>query len=288
MRRTPRVTVRKIADVASTKKRDAMASTDPDSLTTPTGGVQMTNAMGAMLYCPTYLYHEEDSQSDHMRNASKIYWKGVSENLLVSNGTNAQIFHRRICFWHHRRFGIGAPLQSDVAEDVWFRPLRFLDLTSPTGEARDLIRLIFAGTMGRDWTHILSAKADRSRIRIVSDRVRNLSAQVAQTTPIDAPDPSLGYVRPWRSTRYRKSHFSRRTIHYDDEEDGVRDGDPPFSDGSGSPWSSDSPSAPGQFYILDIFSVDGSPDPTVELPENSVDYRRPFIFIDSVRYWHEA
>jgi len=275
---------KKIHNVADTKKRNAMASTIPGSLTTPTGSVQLSRYLSGMVWCPTYMYHEQDEILPHARNTQKIFYRGFSDKITAWAGTAGDIYHRRIVFWTTRRFTFAAPLQSAVSPTTWFRPLTLLDYSDP--DQNRINDWLFRGTFGVDWTNLLNAPVDSQRVRRVSDRVTKISAHfAAQGIPTD-PGP-YGPVLPVGSKRYNRSTFVNRPITYDDEESGARDREDPGSGTAGSPWSSERGN--GNLYVYDIFAVNGATDTTTELPETEdAEYIRPRILIDSINYWREA
>jgi len=267
--------------VAATKKRNAIASTTPDSTLTASGNIVQTNYIQSMLFCPTYMNHEQDESLPHARNRERIYFRGLSEKFTVQSGNVGDIYHRRICFWSHRRFTQGALIQSSVSPTTYFRPLQWLDTSVPADDA--VYTLLFRGRFGIDWTSLLNAPVDTQRVRVVSDRTKKLICRFSAQLPSDELVRNL----PVSSSNYKRSIFPNRTITYDDEESGARDGEDPGPSTEGSPWSSEAPTSPGNFYVLDMFSVNGSQDSNAELPEESGTFVHPRIFIDSTVYWHE-
>lgn len=237
-----------------------------------------------MVWCPSFMYHEQDEDLPHARSRESIFFRGFKDQFTVWAGNAGDLYHRRVVFWSTRRFEFGAPLQSGVSPTTWFRPLRLLDFAVP---AENRINdWLFRGTFGVDWTNLLNAPVDTQRVRLVSNTITKISARFsAQGIPTE-PGP-YGPVLPVGSKRYNRSTFVNKPITYDDEESGARDREDPGTGTEGSPWATEV--GRGNLYVYDIFSVNGATDSTSPLPPDGGEdlYTRPRVLVDSIVYWHE-
>jgi len=276
-------TRRRILQVASIKKRNAMTFSDnahPDPSTL--SSIDLTDSMNVFLWCPTYMNHEQQEQGEHVRNKEDIFFRGFKDTWTFANGTNGPWVHRRIVFWSHQQYPAGIPVQSSYAPDVFLRPLNRLDLTVLGNQK--FMETIFRGTLNIDYKNYLNAVVDRRRVGLVSDeKIRHQPRYGAA----DADGDIHGEI----IKTYTRSTFVNRRIQYDDEEKGNLDvpgddGEEPGGpgDGSGSPWSVNGPNSPGNLYVLDMFilGVLGRP-PGGALPGTVFGN----ISTDAVVYWHE-
>ena len=252
-----------------------MAATTPDVTTVPTGYVNIGTEFSLMAYCPTYMNFEQSDLQPHSRQAESIYFRGVTEKVSLAVTGPGTIYWRRICFWHHAEVEAAIPIQSSLAAQTYFRPLNLLDPT--TGDGSYLLRLIFQGQRNIDWVNYMNATIDHRRIKLHSDRTRSLQATVSHPDPIDPTQQVPSIHR-----RYVDRQFPNKMVTYDDEESGPYDITDPTPSTEGNPWSSDKGRSYGNFYIVDLFSFNGSNETDV-VPEGY----RLYLQMDSVRYWNE-
>jgi len=281
IRRT-RLPRRRILQVASIKKRNAMASTVIGQTNPPRGAVTLESGLNVFLWCPTYMNHENATQSEYVRNRNTIFFRGVKDNWTFANGGLGNWVHRRIVFWSHQQYPAGIPVESAVSPEVFFRPLNVLDLTNPDNQK--FMELIFQGTLGLDYTNFSNATVDRRRLGVVSDRKIRIRPTYSATNTDGDLDGTI-------QKTYTTSTFVNQNITYDDEEKGFfdapgDDGEEPGGpgDGHGSPWSITGPGSPGNLYVLDMFilGVLGTP-PNTPLPGEA----RALVQTDAMVYWHE-
>lgn len=275
--RTPRVSHRlrkAVVQAAAQHKRNAMASTVPSALSVPAGGVQITDRFMMFAFCPSYMNFEQSDIETHARQSETILFRGITEVISIT-APHTTIWHRRICFWHHAQLSQAVPLQSSGATTTFFRRWDPLDPT--TGDGLFLFRLLFQGTQNIDWTSPLNAAVDKNRISLFSDKLRLWRSTTSGSTAEDQIVPILSARKYYR-------HFPMRMITYNDEESGAFDVQPPDegADSQGSPWASNRGGSPGNFYIVDFFSVNGDISDDV-LPETQ-DFP---LRCDSTIYWSE-
>lgn len=280
--RRTRVSSRRILQVASIKKRNAMACTTLGSNVTPAGFVTLESGLNVFLWCPSYMNHENATQSEYVRNRNTIFFRGFKDNWTFANGGLGNWVHRRIVFWSHQQYPAGIPVESATSPEVFFRPLNVLDL-SVVGNQK-FMETMFQGSLGVDYTNFSNATVDRRRVGLVSDRKIRIRPTYSATNADGDFDGTI-------QKSYTTSTFVNRNITYDDEERGFfdvpgDDGEEPGGpgDGHGSPWSVTGPVSPGNLYVMDIFilGVLGKP-PNTPLPGEA----RAIVQTDAMVYWHE-
>lgn len=272
---------KKILKVSAVKKQNSMASTNNANDENPIGRVTLPNYVNGFLWCPTYMNLEQGEVTPHARQRENVYFRGVQEKWTIANGEFADVYHRRVVFWHDARIEIAAPIQSSVSDTTFFRPLNLIDFS--TGDGAILLRTLFKGTENIDWKNVLNASVDKARVRLVSDRIRKIRSTVAHST-LEAPTDAR--IMPTASARYNTPSFVNKSVRYDDEEVGAFDrvDDPPAIEPRGSPWATFRGGSSGNLYIFDLFSVNASSTFELELP---VESNPPDVAVDSTVYWHE-
>lgn len=274
---------RRILQVASIKKRNAMASTVIGVTDPPQGFVTLNSGLNCFLWCPTYMNHENDVQSEYVRNRNTIFFRGFKDNWNFANGGLGNWMHRRIVFWSHQQYPAAIPVSAAPTSPLTiFRPLNVLDLSNVANQK--FMETIFQGTLNIDYTNLSNAVVDRRRVGVVSDRKIHIRPTYS------APDAD-GEVDGTIQKSYKTATFVNRSITYDDEEHGYfdvpgDDGEEPGGpgDGHGSAWSVGGPNSPGNLYVLDMFilGVLGRP-PNTTLPGEA----RAVVSTDAIVYWHE-
>lgn len=268
--------------MASIKKRNAMASTVIGQVDPPAGFVTLNSGLNVFLWCPSYMNHENQVQSEYVRNRNTVFFRGFRDNWTFANGGLGNWLHRRIVFWSHQQYPAGIPVESVASPETFFRPLNVLDLTNTANQK--FMETFFQGTLGLDYTNLSNATVDRRRVGLVSDR----KIRIRPTYSAPNADTELGGTI---QKTYSTSTFVNKNITYDDEEHGFfddpgDDGEEPggSGDGHGSPWSVTGPVSPGNLYVLDMFilGVLGTP-PNTTLPGES----RAVVSTDAIVYWHE-
>lgn len=237
------MTRRKIVEITSTKKRDTMMHGNP---TTPTETSTVLNSaitgVKIFLWCPTYRELSFGSE-DNRRNTSRTFFKGVSERVTVVAASGTPWSWRRIIFSTK-----GLRPNDSFMIDTSGRYRRAL---APFSEAAFIQRL-FQGTEGSDWNSFFNAKIDTNRVKLLSDRTREI-----------------------RSTNdlMHKHHYKswipvNKTLVYDDEEAG--------NGKVGSGWQSNGIGGYGDVFVMDIFSS------TTTAAGNNFE-----VAVEATAYWHE-
>lgn len=264
---------RSVLNVTSRKKRNTMLSW---SNTNGTGGTQ-TVTQGNLLVPGSTGYAwvpwhatamDLDSLStlpnDASRTATSCYMVGLAENLKFQTSTGLPWFHRRICFSIKgpNPFASISPLDttanqttnfyadtSNGMERLWFN----LQVNSSTTTLANQQALLFKGLQGRDWTDVITAPVDNTRISVRYDRTTTISS-----------GNSNGIVR-----ERKMFHPMRKNLVYDDEEAGQGK--------QSSYYSVDSKLGMGDFYVIDIIQP-GSGGSASDLL---------LLSATSTLYWHE-
>lgn len=258
------MTSRRVRNIAARKKQDTIFGAITQTPDAP-GGAGLLDGTNYFLYNATYrLYQDHDN--DHVRTTNAPYFVGVKDNVTLTS--TFPYSHRRVTFWTHEQFAAGQPyvFESDIEGEPSYmrRPLERLD--PETNSA--LFEYLFKGTLGVDYSedtrHI--TPLDSRRLRIVSDVTTSVNPGVAP--------PAEGATYGGKIINKKLWHPIRETLLYDEDEDGasVSPNRPGFV--------SRSPNCPGNYYIMDIFSVGlAVPDPSLPIgsfsPQTTV-------------YWHET
>jgi len=280
-----RTSMRRIINTVSTRKSNAMVSTNNANPTTPVVTVNLARTINAYLWCPSFMNHEQQEMTHYVRNTQDVFFKGFQDTWTINSGPgtgNDRWTHRRIVFWSHQQYPAGVPIQNSLSPTLYYRPLNVLDLTN--AGVQGFMESVFQGTVNVDYASYLTASVDKRRVALVSDRKIKHEPRYAETV-------AGGDIGGQLQRIYRTPHFINRTIRYDDEERG--DVDVPGDDGEepggpgdshGSPWSVNNPRSAGNLYVLDIFMLgtDGRPPGAAIAGENFA-----FISTDARVWWHE-
>jgi len=264
----------------SRKKRDTLISaaapgTNPPPATLFTGtGIRInpitinTNANGVhhLLYCPTAKYMVPNNASYlPRRTATRTYVKGISETWTVAPADQSTWWWRRICFsikglYQNQNFTVMSRISSETSASSG-SSRKLLDLTGEsTGIYQSvydtLQELIFQGVKTTDWTDVMLAKLDKTRINVHYDKRMTISS---------------GNDRP-RPIVKKLYHPINKTVQYDDQENGLDIGP--------APYSVESKQGTGDIFILDLFSCK-APDAT-DATKSGLN-----LECQSTYYWHE-
>nr|QJB18731.1 MAG: capsid protein [Genomoviridae sp.] len=200
------------------------------------------------------------------RTSTTCYMRGLREVLRIQTSTPLPWVWRRICFTTKDDI-FTAKVNGDQAPTNTYRPY-FDNLTGNIGMMRNWFNMqvnnmpntvdvfngiIFQGENGKDWSNILNAKTDSTRISLKSD------TQISLHTGNQS-----GYFKT-----HKRWYPMNKNLVYDDDENGASETSRYFSTAAKP--------GMGDYYVLDIF-VPGLGGTTSDL-----------LNIDSqaTLYWHE-
>lgn len=279
VRRMRRPTRRRILNVSTTKKRDAMLTARQDAGdTSSTNLVQFNvNALGftphAFIFSPTMRYRRANAgitPSNMTREKDDLYFRGFKENLRFATSDSNDWRWRRIVFmaldwdWslqdQNDLIETFYPMNNGETEAegykrVFMRLEPSLITPLPTVTERLQTRvynLLFRGLRNQDWSNPMTAMTDSRSVRVLYDR----------TTPIkSSSDAGVQLIT-------KRWHPVNRSLSYN-----VLEG------GKGSvqnPQVRADIGAQGDMYVLDFFQC-VTDDETSNLSIGS----------DAIIYWHE-
>lgn len=259
------MTSRRVRNIAARKKQDTLFGSISTSLDGP-GAKGLLDGTTMFLYNATYRQYQNHTMG-HVRNTSTPYYVGIKDRVLLTS-----VFpytHRRVCFWSYQRFGGSAPLTFQNPNDAAGPHIqrRYLNPLDDTSNG-DTLEYLFKGTLGVDYSKDTRAitPLDDARLKIVYDRTTSVNPALA------APSETASYGG--KITAKKFWHPIRRTVQYDEDEDGAS------IDQTEPGWAAPSPNSPGNFYILDIFSTGIHLD-TPDMPIGS-------FMPETTVYWHET
>lgn len=236
---------KRILNIASTKKRDNMPLFDADNPTL--NYFAMSRGTSSYLFCPTYRDKELEAATESDRNRSTVYMKGYAETVHLGPSTGNSWKWRRIVFETKNSH----PALSDVSAETSSGYKR-LWKNQTEAQRNTLAGTLFEGTPTTDQSTYFTAKADRTRARIISDQ-----------THILRNGNDVAYEKD-----YRKYYSFERNLVYDDDENGATE--------TTSGWAADSRSGMGDVFIWDIFIDIGAPEGAALTVRSH-----------STLYWHE-
>lgn len=270
---------RSLLNITSRKKHDAMApytnitATNPAAATFNISGAVMSgNDAGSPIVIPwmsTFWDYSANSNTpayvvdEASRTAKACYMVGLKENIQVQTSNGIPWEWRRICFCAKGGGSINGvmppasntfSIMSETASG-WTRTMSAIPASS---QIVQLGNLLFRGSGGVDWTDIIVAPIDTSRIDLKYDKTRTITSGNEQGV----------------SRRYNLWHPMRKTLVYDDDEYG---GAQTFSYSSVL-----DKRGMGDYWVIDIFQPrkgsgggSGVPAPTLTFAPNAT------------LYWHE-
>lgn len=279
-RSRPRASFRRIKNIASDKRKDNMmpvpiSAGDTGSGSPPAAGTPGTaytmggDGIYAFLWAAsarrqgtagdTWTFKASNSQ----RQATRVFLKGLREQMSFETDTSAEWIHRRVVFLEGTRF-IPKNFPSSVADHhdgtngylraMW--PVLNPQGTEPGTSTWNALRgLIYDGSFGNDWTNPFTAKMDSQRITVLYDKIRK----------IRGGNNGRG---TWQMPKYW--HPVNKVLVYNDDEEGAA---PMFTD----PWSSGSKDSCGDLCVIDLFACAGGA---------ASDHAN--LGFQSTLYWHEG
>lgn len=214
-----KVTNRRIASVASTKKQDTFrGATFPiDRWVNNDALVPCDTGNHVFIWCPSNRVRDPD---ENQRNRQTVFIKGIYDRWRFTTTDSSVWTWRRIVFRTRNRYGDSSSY-SDTK--TYFR-----NLQRNQPQAQTIVEEILTGVRDTDWADPYLAKLDRRAVDVVYDRVR--------------------YVRPKgeKGDLHIYDHYIpiNRNLTYDDFESGGGE--------NSSPWASNAKDNMGNIYIVDI------------------------------------
>lgn len=228
--------------MTATKKRDSMIPLNPT--TNQNWGV-IDYGTTAFLWCPTARPLSFSTQSNR-RNATEVYQKGLREQVQIDVGTGAQLRWRRIVF-ETKGF------QDGDSTSILVQAVRRLVKPMDVSRLDDLAISLFEGAQDQDWTTFFTAKVDRNRVKLHSDRIR-----ILRNGNDEAHSHSFRQYYP----------FEKKMIYNDDE---AGDGK------TGGVFASTGLKGMGDVFVVDFFQNIGG----------AVDDWSALWRSNATLYWHE-
>lgn len=242
------MTIRRVIDAASTKKRDASWIYDPLNPTASSVLVPSTaiGSQAVFIYSPTMRTYEQTANVPAQRSAINCYLKGTSETIsfLIASGISWK--WRRIV-WESKDIRIAnawSENSSGGTNRIW----------RPFGDTA-VWGIIFKGAPGADWTSLMDAQVDRQRVTIHSDRVRTLRSGNDNA----------------HSHHFKLYYPYNKNLYYDEDENGG-------GMDNANPYAAAGRYGMGNVYFMDIFECQAP-------ASSSGDALR--IEGNATTYWHE-
>lgn len=266
-----KTTQKRILNVTSTKKRNTMLSWSNTTSSGASQPVQIGSAFvnapitGIFVFCPTAQQFNTDSlgRNQASRSATTCYMVGFSEHLRIQTSSGLPWFHRRICFTIRGPTFFSNPSTTDTPtqstnpyvstsngyERLWLN--EYVNAQSATISGQ--YALLFRGNQGQDWSDVLTAYVDTTRVNVKFDKTYKILSGNGN-----------GVVQE-RKLYHKMNH----NLVYDDDESG--------SGESTNVYSVDSKQGMGDYYIVDIFTPGIGGTSSDLLSINST----------ATLYWHE-
>lgn len=256
------MTRRKVANIASIKKRDNMMPIAlADTGTTGTPGPYTMNGgeIYGFLFAPSARRTSPGYAHEFVRNKAVTFSKGYSERSTFEASNGASWLWRRIVFaLKDPDVRQGFPSSTIDFAGTPYGQMRamwnFLNATgSGTGAQQALEQKLFQGTAQEDWIDRFTAKVDTKQVRLLGQFRRTLGA--------GNTDGQFYTHKDW--------YGIHRSLIYFDEEEGQ-------GSKASTPWSSMAHGSIGDIMVYDIFAcAAGAAADTLEwLPQGTY-------------YWHE-
>lgn len=191
------------------------------------------------------------TEADATRQNKNCYMVGLKEMSHFETGTDAPWEWRQIIF---AAKGLGSLPSTDsyVAYNETFGYMRGMRQMAPG--YKDIVNgVLFKGTEGVDWVGLMNAPVDRTRVTVLSDRLRQIRSGNGR--------PAFRQYKDWLPLK--------KTIMYDDDERG--------SAKQSSRWSVTSKIGLGDVFVVDFFRTVGT-----AVPADLLQWRSNMTF-----HWHE-
>lgn len=198
-----------------------------------------------------------DAIEDAVRTNKVCYMRGVKEAISIRSANGDPWKWRRVCF-RMKGDDLQVFVTSQSRLDYLEKGASGSGVMRPATNwyyeptlAAKMTNIIFQGTEGFDWADPFLAKLDSNRINIEYDKTMSLQS-----------GNDSGFIRT-----FHRWHGMNKNLYYDDDERG--------SETVNNPYSTDGIKGMGDYYVVDFFKSNGSPDSQVAIRYNST------------LYWHE-
>lgn len=274
-RKSGGMTKKRILNMTSRKKRDAMLVVSNTTIANPSGSTTFNNSGAILGPQRTYLFPWIATWRDNSllsggipvgnvfnqstRTATNCYMRGLKEKIYFIQNDGSQWMWRRICFAYK-----GPLLYSQSTTGYSFavesangfgRLMNNINDSSTAGTklTQSMIGLLFRGQVGVDFGNFFNAPTDNSRVIVKYDKTKSL-----------ATGNQNGYSRTL--TRW---HPMNSSLVYDDDESGggTIAANASVADRRGM----------GDYYVVDLFIC--------ETPQSSSS--QLVVVPESTLYWHE-
>jgi len=192
-----------------------------------------------------------------IRTSTTCYMRGLKETVSIRTTNGDPWKWRRICFrmkgdditafataLSRTDYLDTSPAQRGIMRPVtnWF---------AETGLPTRITSILFAGDEGKDWADFMLAQVDTNRVSVEYDKTKHLQA-----------GNESGFIRTMK-----RWHPMNKNLVYNDDQSG--------SEAAVRPYSTTGLKGMGDYYVVDFFKSNGSPEAQVGLRYNST------------LYWHE-
>lgn len=194
------------------------------------------------------------------RTSTTCYMRGLAEHLRIQTNSPVPWIHRRICFTF-KGDAFVRPFQGDTITQPWQdtvgpgmrRQWQNMSVVGASGIYSALTAFMFRGAADQDWSDVMTAPIDSTRITVKYDKVRTYQS-----------GNQNGFVRS-----IKMWHPMNKNLVYDDDERGQSH--------TTNYTSVASKAGMGDYYVVDFFAPGGTRTAGDLLSVNS----------DSILYWHE-
>lgn len=270
-RRYPRkMSNKRILNITSKKKRDNMqqiTNMDAGTIVPGTLGAREAFLNGNNAYMipwiptarPAYGSDNLGGQpiEEAIRTSTTCFMRGVKESISIRTADGAPWKWRRICF-RMKGDTIFSTTTANARTDFIQTGTTGSGVMRPATNwlqtpalAAGIEEIIFAGARNYDWSDPFLATLDSNRISIAYDK----------TTTLQSGNES-GFIRT-----YKRWHGMNKNLVYNDDQQG--------SEEAVNPYSTPGNKGMGDYYIIDYFRSNGTPEVQLGLRYNST------------LYWHE-
>lgn len=266
------MTKKRILDITAVKKRNTMLTYSNTSSTGTFQALANTplvlngNATGRVLWCATAQTIKPNPFPIYsgIRTATSCYMVGLSEHMKLQTTSPNPWYHRRICFTFK---GDDLRLvQPGDAPAVAFQ-------TQFDGSTTGVQRLMYNSTPGGGVGNTIAANDG-----VFFKGVQNVDWNDVILAPVDTSRVTLKFDKTWilRSGNQNGNIYERKLYHpmkktlvYDDDENGVTEVPSQFSVGSKA--------GMGDYYVYDIYSPGSQGQASDQL----------IVYANTTLYWHE-
>lgn len=266
---------RRVRSIASNKLRDNMVHlvVNEDD-TTGAPGVPKTmlgGALTAFAFCPSARSAKwTEGESEYSRQKTNTFAKGYLDKVTLQTNSGGNWRWRRIVFQGHcggipLAFGDTAGGASNgrlaraTGGEGYVRTA--YDFSANTPAYQELFRYLFQGTQSIDWFDIFNATINKRRVRLISDKIRNIQSGNG--------GPHWGGARDYFP-------INRQIVYRQKESGNEKTGNTVSEFDSNSTWFSQDEAGGGDVYVVDLFACASGVD------SDTMDFLSHGTY-----YWHE-